>query len=64
MGGDWRTKTLLEGARVGFDLCEGGMCREALNVLPRPKSYVRDQAVRSEEAMAKLALAVTSSIKR
>ena len=34
MGGDWRTKTLLEGTRVGFDLCEGGMCREALHVLP------------------------------
>jgi cold shock protein len=34
VGGDWRTKTLLEGTRVGFDLSEGGMCREALHVLP------------------------------
>lgn len=34
MSGDWRTKTLLEGTRVGFDLREGGMCREAVHVLP------------------------------
>ena len=34
MGGDWRTRTLLEGARVGFDLCEERMCPEAVGVLP------------------------------
>jgi cold shock protein len=34
VGGDWRTRTLLEGTRVGFDLCEGGMCPEAVHVLP------------------------------
>jgi cold shock protein len=35
MSGDRHTKTLLEGTRVGFDLREGGMCREAVHVLPR-----------------------------
>jgi CspA family cold shock protein len=34
MGSDWRTRTLREGARVGFDRCEGGMCPEAVHVLP------------------------------
>ena len=33
VGKDWRTRTLVEGARVGFDLREGGMCREAIHVL-------------------------------
>ena len=33
MGNDWRTRTLVEGARVGFDLREGGMCPEAIRVL-------------------------------
>lgn len=33
MGNDWRTRTLVVGARVGFDLREGGMCREAIHVL-------------------------------
>ena len=33
MGNDWRTKTLVEGARVGFDLRKGGMCLEAIHVL-------------------------------
>jgi cold shock protein len=32
--GDWRTRTLFEGTRVGFDLREGGMAREAVHVLP------------------------------
>ena len=34
IGEDWRTRTLLEGARVGFDLLEGGMDPEAIHVLP------------------------------
>lgn len=34
IGADWRSRTLLEGARVGFDRCEGGMCPEAVRVLP------------------------------
>lgn len=33
VGNDWRTRTLVEGARVGFDLREGGMCPEAIRVL-------------------------------
>jgi cold shock protein len=33
-GSDWRNRTLLEGARVGFDLREGGMGPEAVRVLP------------------------------
>jgi cold shock protein len=33
VGSDWRTRTLVEGARVGFDLREGGMCPEAIHVL-------------------------------
>jgi CspA family cold shock protein len=33
VGNDWRTRTLVEGARVGFDRCEGGMCPEAIHVL-------------------------------
>ena len=33
MGDDWRTRTLLEGARVGFDLREGGFGPEAIHVL-------------------------------
>jgi CspA family cold shock protein len=33
VGNDWRTRTLVEGARVGFDLREGGMCPEAIHVL-------------------------------
>jgi CspA family cold shock protein len=32
--GDWRTRTLTEGARVGFELREGGMAPEAVDVLP------------------------------
>jgi cold shock protein len=32
--GDWRSRTLSEGARVGFDLRQGGMCPEAVRVLP------------------------------
>jgi CspA family cold shock protein len=32
--GDWRTRTLPEGTRVGFELREGGMSPEAVNVLP------------------------------
>jgi CspA family cold shock protein len=32
--GDWHTRTLSEGARVGFDLREGGMSPEAVHVLP------------------------------
>ena len=32
--GDWRTTTLVEGARVGFELREGGFAREAIHVLP------------------------------
>ena len=32
--GDWQTRTLSEGARVGFDLREGGMSPEAVDVLP------------------------------
>jgi cold shock protein len=31
--GDWRTRTLPEGTRVGFELREGGMSPEAVNVL-------------------------------
>lgn len=34
IGGDWRTRTLLEGMRVGFDLREGGRCPEAFRVMP------------------------------
>ena len=34
MGKDWRTRTLLEGARVGFDLRLGGVAPEAIHVLP------------------------------
>lgn len=30
--GDWRTRTLLEGTRVGFEVREGGMSPEAVNV--------------------------------
>jgi cold shock protein len=33
VGSDWRTRTLVEGARVGFDLRKGGMCPEAIHVL-------------------------------
>jgi CspA family cold shock protein len=33
-GSDWRTRTLLGGARVGFDLREGGVGPEAVRVLP------------------------------
>ena len=33
-GSDWRARTLFEGARVGFDLREGGMGPEAVRVLP------------------------------
>jgi cold shock protein len=33
MGDDWRTRTLLEGARVGFDLRKGGFIPEAIHVL-------------------------------
>jgi cold shock protein len=33
VGDDWRTRTLAEGARVGFDLREGGLCPEAIHVL-------------------------------
>jgi cold shock protein len=33
VGKDWRTRTLVEGARVGFDRCDGGMCPEAIHVL-------------------------------
>jgi CspA family cold shock protein len=32
--GDWRSRTLSEGTRVGFDLREGGMVPEAVRVLP------------------------------
>jgi len=32
--GDWRTRTLPEGTRVGFELREGGMSPEAVRVLP------------------------------
>jgi CspA family cold shock protein len=32
--GDWRSRTLPEGVRVGFDLREGGMVPEAIHVLP------------------------------
>jgi cold shock protein len=32
--GDWRTRTLTEGERVGFDLRQGGMGPEAVQVLP------------------------------
>jgi CspA family cold shock protein len=31
--GDWRSRTLPEGTRVGFELREGGMSPEAVNVL-------------------------------
>jgi cold shock protein len=33
VGKDWRTRTLVAGARVGFDLRKGGMCPEAIHVL-------------------------------
>jgi len=33
VGSDWCTRTLVEGARVGFDLRECGMCPEAIHVL-------------------------------
>jgi cold shock protein len=33
IGDDWRTRTLFEGGRVGFDLREGGMGPEAIHVL-------------------------------
>jgi CspA family cold shock protein len=33
VGTDWRMRTLAEGARVGFDLRQGGMCPEAIHVL-------------------------------
>jgi len=32
--GDWRTRTLSEGTRVGFEPREGGMGPEAIHVLP------------------------------
>jgi cold shock protein len=32
--GDWRKRTLREGARVGFDWREGGMGPVAIHVLP------------------------------
>ena len=32
--GDWRTRTLSEGARVGFELHQGGLGPEAIHVLP------------------------------
>jgi cold shock protein len=32
--GDWRTRTLSEGARVGFELRQGGLGPEAIHVLP------------------------------
>jgi cold shock protein len=35
-GSDWRNRTLLGGARVGFDLREGRMGPEAVRVLPLP----------------------------
>jgi cold shock protein len=31
--GDWRTRTLPDGTRVGFELREGGMSPEAVQVL-------------------------------
>jgi CspA family cold shock protein len=34
MGDDWRDRTLLEGARVGFDVRDGGIVPEAIHVLP------------------------------
>ena len=34
IGSDWRTRTLLDGARVGYDLREGGFQSEAIHVLP------------------------------
>jgi cold shock protein len=34
IGDDWRARTLLEGARVGYDLREGGFGPEAIHVLP------------------------------
>lgn len=35
IGHDWRARTLLEGARVGYDLREGGLHPEAIHVLPQ-----------------------------
>jgi cold shock protein len=32
--GDWRTRTLAEGARVGFELRKGGLGPEAVEVMP------------------------------
>jgi CspA family cold shock protein len=32
--GNWRTRTLSKGARVGFELRQGGMGPEAVDVLP------------------------------
>jgi cold shock protein len=32
--GDWRSRTLPRGTPVGFDLREGGLVPEAINVLP------------------------------
>jgi CspA family cold shock protein len=32
--GNWRSRTLLKGARVGFEPRKGGMGPEAVNVLP------------------------------
>jgi CspA family cold shock protein len=32
--GDWRTRTLAEGARVGFELRQGGLGPEAVEVMP------------------------------
>jgi CspA family cold shock protein len=34
IGDDRRTRTLFEGARVGYDLREGGFGSEAIHVLP------------------------------
>jgi CspA family cold shock protein len=32
--GDWRSRTLPEGSRVGYEAREGGMAPEAVHVLP------------------------------
>ena len=34
VGGDWRTRTLSKGIRVGFEPRQGGMVPEAVHVLP------------------------------
>jgi CspA family cold shock protein len=46
--GDWHTRTLPEGTRVGFELREGGMSPEAVNVLCLERESMSGSAIATE----------------